>query len=44
MFLTLKQYLHLTELFIIELLWHLTECKQNLYLYLTVLAELELFE
>ena len=30
-----------TELFNIELFWHLTVRKQNLYLYL---AELELFE
>ena len=34
----------LTELFNIELFWHLTVCKQNLYLYKTELAELELFE
>ena len=30
-----------TALFNIEVFWHLTVCKQNLYLYL---AELELFE
>ena len=41
LFLTLKLYLHLTELFNRELFWHLTACKQNLYLYL---VELELFE
>ena len=40
--LTLKLYLHQTELFNIKLFWHLTVCKQNLYLYLTKLAELEL--
>ena len=33
-----------TELFNIELFWHLTVCKHNLYLYWTELAELELFE
>ena len=44
LFLTLKLYLHLTELFNTELFWHLTVCKQNLYLYWTELAELELFE
>ena len=32
-FLTFKLYLHLTELFNTELLWHLTVGKQNLYLY-----------
>ena len=32
LFLTLKLYLHKTELFNIELFWHLTVCKQNLYL------------
>ena len=37
-------YLHETELFNIELFWHLTVCKQHLYLYQTELAELELFE
>ena len=37
-------YLHWTELFDRRLFWHLTVCKQNLYLYLTELAELELFE
>ena len=41
LFLTLKLYLYLTELFNIELFWHSTVCKQNLYSYLT---ELELFE
>ena len=43
MFLTLKLYLHQTELFDIELFWHLTVNKQYLYLYLTEFAELELF-
>ena len=43
LFLTLKMYLHLTGLFNIELFWHLTLCKQNLYLYKTELSELELF-
>ena len=33
LFLTLKMYLHETDLFNIELFWHLTVCKQNLYLY-----------
>ena len=33
LFLMLKLYLHETELFDIELFWHLTVCKQNLYLY-----------
>ena len=33
-----------TELFNIELFWHLTARKQNLYLYKTELAELELFD
>ena len=33
LFLTLKLYLHKIELFNIELFWHLTVCKQNLYLY-----------
>ena len=42
--LTLKLYFHKIELFQIELFWHLTECKQNLYSYSTELAELELFE
>ena len=31
-------------IFIIEKFWHLTVCKQNLYLYKTELAELEQFE
>ena len=44
LFLTLKLTLHLTELFNIELIWHLTVCKKNLYPYYTELAELELFE
>ena len=33
LFFTLKLYLDLTELLNIELFWHLTVCKQNLYLY-----------
>ena len=41
LFLTLKLHLYKTELFNIELFWHLTVSKQNLYLYL---AELELFD
>ena len=41
---TLKLCLLETELFNIELFWHLTVCKQNLYIYLTELAKLELFE
>ena len=32
-FLTLKLYLHSTELFNNELFWNLTVYKQNLYLY-----------
>ena len=44
LFLTLKMYLHKTDLFNIELLWHLTVCKENLYFYLTELAKLELFD
>ena len=44
LFLTLKLYLHWTELVNIELFCHLNVCKQNLYLYQTELAELELFE
>ena len=44
MFLTLKLYLHSTELLYIELFGYLTVCKQNLYLYKTELVELELFE
>ena len=45
LFLTLKLYLHLTELFSIKF-WHLTVGKENpyLYLYWTELAELELFD
>ena len=43
-FFTLKLCLHETELFNIELFWHLTVCKQNLYLYKTELAELVLFD
>ena len=41
LFLTLEV---LTELFNIELFWHLTVCKQNLYSYWTELAELEPFD
>ena len=33
LFLTLKLYLHETGLFNMELFWHLTVRKQNLYLY-----------
>ena len=33
LFLTLKLYLHYTELFNIELYRDLTVCKENLYLY-----------
>ena len=33
LFLTLKLYLHLTELFNIELFLHLTVCKEKLYLH-----------
>ena len=33
LFLTLKLYLCKTELFEIELFWHLTMSKQKLYLY-----------
>ena len=44
LFLTLKLYLHKTELLYIELFWYLTVCKQNMCLYKTELAELELFE
>ena len=32
-FLILQLYLHKTDLFNIEQFWHLTVCKQNLYLY-----------
>ena len=44
LFLTLKLYLHKTELFNIELFWHLTVCKENLYWHWTGIAELELFD
>ena len=37
-------YLHSTDLFNIELFWHLTMCKQNLYLYWTESSEVELFD
>ena len=33
LFLTLNLDLYKTELFDIELFWHLIVCKQNLYLY-----------
>ena len=33
LFLTLKLYLRETEMFNIEVFWHLTVRKQNLYLY-----------
>ena len=33
LFLILKLYLHETKLFNVEMFWHLTVCKQNLYLY-----------
>ena len=39
LFLTLKLYLHKTDLLTIELFWHLNVCKENLYL-----AELEQFD
>ena len=44
MFLTMKLYSRLTELFEIELFWHLTVGKQKLYLYKTELFKLELFD
>ena len=34
----------LTEMFSIQPFWHWTVCKQNLYLHLTELDKLELFE
>ena len=40
----MKLYLYQTELFNIELFWHLTVCKQNIYLYETELFEVELIE
>ena len=40
----METVLRLTELFEIELFWHLTVCKQNLYLYWTKLFELERFD
>ena len=43
-FLTLKLYLPKTELFEIELLWHLSMCKQKLYLYKNEFFELELVD
>ena len=33
LFLTLKVYLRQTDLFNIELFWHLNGCKHNLYSY-----------
>ena len=42
LFLTWKMYK--TELFTIKLFLHLIVCKENLYLYYTELAELELSE
>ena len=33
LFLSLELYLHQTEVFEIELFWHLSVCKQNLFLY-----------
>ena len=33
LFLTLKLYLYETELFNIDLFWHLTVCGENVYLY-----------
>ena len=44
LFLIMKLYFNSTELFNIELFWHLTVCKQNLYLNHTELADLDLFE
>ena len=37
-------YLHETELYNIELFWHLAAWKQKLYVYKTKLFELQLFE
>ena len=37
----IEQYLHWTELFDIELFWLLTVCKQDLYLYLAELEQLD---
>ena len=33
LFLAVNLFLHQIELFDIELFWHLTLCKQNLYIY-----------
>ena len=41
--LTLKLYLRYTELFNIELFGHFTVCNENVFLYKTELAGLELF-
>ena len=43
-FLTLILYLHWTELFNMELFWHVTVCKQSLYFYKAELAEEELLD
>ena len=43
-FLTLKLYLHWTELFGVELFWHLAVCGRDLYLCWTELHELELLD
>ena len=40
----MKLYWYKIELFNIKVFWHLTTCKQNLYLYLTEWAEFELFD
>ena len=37
----MELYLHQTDLFNIEMFWHFTVSKQNLYLYKTELAELK---
>ena len=43
-FFYIETLLSLNDLFNIELFWHLTVCKQNLFLYLIELAELELLD
>ena len=35
----MELFLYLTELFEIELFWHLTVCKEKLYIYLTELFD-----
>ena len=40
----MKPYLCKTELFEIELFWHLTVYGENLYLFETEMFELELFD